>query len=134
MRNATSATTEELKEILCTILEQSDETSNEDLLSEVIHELAKRMGRKYPDPEASQHAWKEFLDHYAAKGFGNSQEPTDEEFLLSLITPQQLTPSYHGIDCLGNGEWPGYDCQCDECDYYLTCFPIEEVLTGKREE
>ena len=134
MRNVTTATTDELKEILCTIMEQSDETSNKDLLSEVMHELAKRMGKDHPNPEASQHAWKEFLDHYAPKGFGYPQEPTSEELHLSLITPHKLTPSYHGIDCLGNGEWPGYECQCDECDYYLTCFPIEEVLTGKREE
>ena len=134
MRNVTTATTDELIEILCTIMEQSDEISNDDLLSEVIHELSKRMGKEHPNPAASQHAWKEFLDHYAPKGFGNPQEPTSEELHLSLITPHKLTPSYHGIDCLGNGEWPGYECQCDECDHYLTCFPIEEVLTGKREE
>ena len=134
MRNVKSATTEELKAILCAIMEQSDEMSHEDLLSEVMHELTERMGKNYPDLEASQHAWEEFLDHYAPKGFGNPQEPTNEELLLSLITPRQLTPSYHGVECLGNGEWPGYECQCDECDYYLTCFPIEEVLSRKHEE
>ena len=25
-------------------------------------------------------------------------------------------------DCLGNGE-QDYECCCDECDYYLLCFP-----------
>lgn len=34
-----------------------------------------------------------------------------------------LTPSYHGEDCLGNGEHPEYECCCDECDHYLICFP-----------
>lgn len=34
-----------------------------------------------------------------------------------------LTPSYHGNDCLGNGEHPGIECCCDECDFYLLCFP-----------
>lgn len=37
--------------------------------------------------------------------------------------PPKLTPSFHGRECLGNGEWPGYECCCDECDYYLACFP-----------
>ncbi len=34
-----------------------------------------------------------------------------------------LTPSFHGVDCLGNGEHEGIECCCDECDNYLTCFP-----------
>lgn len=34
-----------------------------------------------------------------------------------------LTPSFHGKDCLGNGEHEGIECCCDECDHYLTCFP-----------
>ena len=34
-----------------------------------------------------------------------------------------LTPSCHGEACLGNGENPDYECCCDECDYYLYCFP-----------
>ena len=34
-----------------------------------------------------------------------------------------LTPSYHGRDCLGNGEHQEYECLCDECDFYLVCFP-----------
>ncbi len=34
-----------------------------------------------------------------------------------------LTPSFHGEDCLGNGDHPEYECCCDECDYYLDCFP-----------
>lgn len=34
-----------------------------------------------------------------------------------------LTPSFQGSKCLGNGEHKGYECCCDECDYYLECFP-----------
>lgn len=34
-----------------------------------------------------------------------------------------LTPGCHGENCLGNGEHPGYECCCDECDHYLECFP-----------
>ena len=25
--------------------------------------------------------------------------------------------------CEGNGEHPDFECCCDECDHYLTCFP-----------
>ena len=38
-------------------------------------------------------------------------------------TGTPLTPSFHGKDCLGNGEHPGIECRCDECDHYLACFP-----------
>ena len=34
-----------------------------------------------------------------------------------------LTPSRQGRRCLGNGEHPEYECCCDECDFYLYCFP-----------
>ena len=44
-----------------------------------------------------------------------------------------LTPSYHGEKCLGNGFFPGYECCCDECDYFLECFPdYDEIMkSGK---
>ena len=34
-----------------------------------------------------------------------------------------LTPSYHGELCRHNGNNPDYEIACDECDYYLVCFP-----------
>lgn len=34
-----------------------------------------------------------------------------------------LTPSRQGKYCLGNGDNPEYECCCDDCDYYLYCFP-----------
>ena len=43
-----------------------------------------------------------------------------------LIDPSsgvELRPSYHGQDCPGNGEHPGIECCCDNCDHYLSCFP-----------
>ena len=33
----------------------------------------------------------------------------------------ELTPGKPTV-CLGNGE-QGFECCCDECDYYLLCFP-----------
>ena len=46
---------------------------------------------------------------------------------------EPLTPSYHGEDCLCNGEHPQQECCCDECDYYLECFPEYQspTLTGQ---
>ena len=37
------------------------------------------------------------------------------------ITGIELTPGEPSA-CLGNGE-QGFACCCDECDYYLLCFP-----------
>ena len=37
------------------------------------------------------------------------------------ITGIELTPGEPAV-CLGNGEWD-FECCCDECDYYLRCFP-----------
>lgn len=36
---------------------------------------------------------------------------------------EQLTPSYHGEKCCHNGEHSDYECACEECDFYLICFP-----------
>ena len=37
------------------------------------------------------------------------------------ITKVELTPGEPSA-CLGNGE-QGFECCCDECDYFLLCFP-----------
>ena len=37
------------------------------------------------------------------------------------ITGIELMPG-KPTACLGNGE-QGFECCCDECDYYLLCFP-----------
>lgn len=43
----------------------------------------------------------------------------------NLIDPTgtPLTPSFHGKDCLGNGEHPDYELCCDNCNWFLECFP-----------
>ena len=46
---------------------------------------------------------------------------------ISLV---ELTPGEAEI-CLGNGRH-GFECCCDECDYYLVCFP--EVDSKIKEE
>ena len=37
------------------------------------------------------------------------------------ITGVEFTPGKPSV-CLGNGE-QGFECCCDECDYFLLCFP-----------
>ena len=36
-----------------------------------------------------------------------------------------LTPGKPKV-CLGNGEM-GFECCCDECDYFLLCFPEFDI-------
>ena len=40
---------------------------------------------------------------------------------ITDITGVELTPG-EPLVCLGNGE-QRFECCCDECDYYLLCFP-----------
>ena len=37
------------------------------------------------------------------------------------ITGVELMPGEPAV-CLGNGD-QGFECCCDECDYFLLCFP-----------
>lgn len=39
-------------------------------------------------------------------------------------------PSHHGEECPYNGEQPDFECCCDECDHYLTCFPDWKEIPG----
>lgn len=34
-----------------------------------------------------------------------------------------LTPSPNGEQCKGNGLSPNTECMCDECEYFLECYP-----------
>jgi hypothetical protein len=71
-----------------------------DALFVILEELTHRRevsGRPF---RSNEEAWSEFVQHN-----------------------MPLTPSFHGKDCLGNGEHPGIECCCDECDFYLACFP-----------
>ena len=43
---------------------------------------------------------------------------------MELINMDELlTPSYHSELCRHNGDNPDYEISCDECDFYLICFP-----------
>ncbi len=43
------------------------------------------------------------------------------------VTGVELTPGKRDV-CLGNGE-QGFECCCDECDYFLFCFPEFDLET-----
>lgn len=43
-----------------------------------------------------------------------------EKYNSSDFTPQ---PSLGGTECQGNGQHEGIEIQCDECDYFLECYP-----------
>lgn len=43
-----------------------------------------------------------------------------------------LTPSFHGEQCRHNGENSDYETACDECDYYLMCFPDWETASSRQ--
>lgn len=49
-------------------------------------------------------------------------------YMVIDITGIILTPGNEGKNCSGNGEHMDnnrnlIECCCDECDYYLECFP-----------
>ena len=53
------------------------------------------------------------------------------------VTGVELTPGERSV-CLGNGE-QGFECCCDECSYYLLCFPEfdlkieEDIVMGEND-
>ncbi len=34
-----------------------------------------------------------------------------------------ITTSINGEKCLANGQHPEHECECDECEHFLECFP-----------
>ena len=42
------------------------------------------------------------------------------------ITGTTLTPGNLGKDCRGNGEHPGFECCCNECDYMQCCLETHD--------
>ena len=81
-----------------------------DQLYAIMGELARRREISGDPFKSTEEAWSEFQAHY-----------------------MPLTPSPEGRDCLGNGEHPGFECQCDECDHYLACFPEYDDIHSCRE-
>ena len=70
---------------------------------------------------------------FSVRGFGYAPfyisigENMDKNIQKKVIDINgiELTPGNPDI-CLGNGE-NGVECCCDECDYFLLCFPEFDV-------
>ena len=68
---------------------------------------------------------------YADEGYMNKNI---QEKIID-ITGIEITPGKPTV-CLGNGE-QGFECCCDECNYFLLCFPEfdpeskEDIAMGK---
>ncbi len=45
-------------------------------------------------------------------------------------TGVELTPGQPSV-CLGNGE-QGFECCCDECDFFLLCFPEYDLISEEK--
>lgn len=45
------------------------------------------------------------------------------ERYLDTDTGILLTPGCQGANCKGNGKDGSAECCCDNCDYFLECFP-----------
>ena len=89
-------------------------------LYDIMGELAKRRQASGDTWRTNEEAWKEFVQQYCPA------EPSEEQHIHKLLTPHTLTPSFHGAECLDNGDWIGCECQCDECPYFLQYFPKSE--------
>ena len=85
----------------------------------IMEELANRRELSDRSFKTNEEAWEEFCNFYMPA------ECFEERHRRMLSTPHTLTPSPQGKECLGNGTWPGYECQCPDCDWYLACFPDE---------
>ncbi len=57
-----------------------------------------------------------------------------ENYQFVDISGTLLTPSFMGSKCLGNGENFEYECCCDECGYFLYCFPQYNYLFMSRKK
>lgn len=85
-------------------------------LYEIMNELVRRREIAGTPFQTNEDAWADFVKHYMR----NKADPLIDH------TGTRLTPSLHGKDCLGNGTHQNIECCCDECDYFLDCFPEEE--------
>lgn len=90
----------------------------DEMLAKAAGELMAAMMKSLPAPEDCHH---EFSPEFEEKMAALLAAPEQDPYLDP--TGVRLTPSYHGKDCLGNGNHPGGECCCDECAWYLECWP-----------
>lgn len=61
--------------------------------------------------------------------FDKIMKSDDSDVELKFVHDVNGTPLCPGHPkiCLGNGEFEGFECCCDECDHLMTCFPNWET-------
>ena len=60
------------------------------------------------------------------ENLSSTEQPEQEKYIGT--DGVQLTPSPNGEKCQANGSNPEIEIQCDECSYYLVCFPNDDLL------
>ena len=69
------------------------------------------------------------LAHFFCMLIGGYMSKNTPKKVIDIIGIE-LTPGQPAV-CLGNGE-RGFECCCDECDYYLLCF--SEIEPNNKQE
>lgn len=100
----------------------------DEMLRQAAAEAMDAVTKSLPEPEECDH---EFSFGHLAKMAAFMANPDDDPYLDP--TGVRITPSWQGKDCLGNGEHPGYECCCDECAFFLVCFPEYDVFPGAKQ-
>ena len=118
-------TTEELLEYVRKDYERRVDEDNTDYLFAVLEELSERRKAEGVVIRPAEEAWAEFARYYMPRE--DAVAIAGENLQENLVVPHTLTPSLGGKECLGNGKWLGYECQCCDCDWYATiCFPEDD--------
>ena len=113
----------------------------------IMEELARRDKASGTQLRSSEAAWAEFVTHYMPRTVkvrkwegpapctpamdawalwmvGRMPGAIFERIALRCGQERWLyRPSSHGKYCPSNGEHKGIECRCEECDFYLDCFP-----------
>ena len=82
----------------------------------------------YLQSEERYGTWDELITEACKRLVAEKAGVSPEDLPLIDPTGAKLLPGEPRI-CQGNGEHPGFECCCDECDYYLACFP--EAMPGE---
>lgn len=108
----------EALEAICRADAESEYSMEYEELAPIVRELARRRREEDTGAKTAEQAWADFIQNYLPANVADLVDPT---------TGVQLTPSWHGVSCAGNGQGPD-ECCCDQCDWLFACFPDWRTL------